>query len=77
MKNICFYILQLLYGERVGFGQNTLGAVVLILSVYILEIYSVTARNNFYFNSLGTNILHGFKLGRGECRNQFIMLGVF
>lgn len=52
MKNICFYILQLLYGERVGFGQNTLGAVILILSVYILEIYSVTARNNFYFNSL-------------------------
>ena len=71
-----FYVAQAVDGERRGFGEYTLRAVVLVLAVFILEIYRGGRREHLHVDAFGADVVYGFNLARGERRDQQKSCGI-
>src|SRR3712207_4213237 len=64
------YIAHLVERKRVGFGQYTLRAVVLVVAIFILEEHGVGARIHLHVDAFVAHLLYGLHVFWAYLRNQ-------
>ena len=70
MKNVGVHVAKVLHFERIGLGQDTLCAMVRVLSVGIFENHRGTARDEFHFRTDRPEFVDDFVVVFADRRDQ-------